>query len=398
MAGITGQGTTYNLPNFVGELFGQTPEDTPFLSTIGGLTGGRRAGAARFTWQTYDLRDASQDRVRLEGADAPDADNRVRATRSNVTQIVQEKVEISYSKLSYPDALASIGSSHPQTAAVAGMNPVENERAFQTSNALKSAARDIEWSFVNGILVEPADNATARRTKGILAAAGNVASATAVVGSGAAAASTDVVTLNGHGLSNTDPVVLHNVSAPCGLRAGQVYYVRDSTTNTFKLAATSGGAAIDITADATADVYPGTTFAKGHLEDLMQDVYDNGGLAESATATIMVGSTVKRKLSNVYVPDATNTRSRNVGGVNLQTLETDFGVLNVMLNRHMPNGAIAVVSLEQCAPRFAEVPGKGFMFLEPLSKTGAAEKDQLYGEIGLEYGNELAHGVLTGII
>ncbi|WP_442928355.1 SU10 major capsid protein, partial [Microbacterium sp. MMO-79] len=40
MAGITGQGTNYNLPNFVGELFQVSPSETPLLSAIGGLTGG----------------------------------------------------------------------------------------------------------------------------------------------------------------------------------------------------------------------------------------------------------------------------------------------------------------------------------------------------------------------
>ncbi|MEV6647765.1 hypothetical protein [Amycolatopsis sp. NPDC051371] len=33
----------YNAPNFVGESFALTPTDTPFLSAIGGLTGGKRA-------------------------------------------------------------------------------------------------------------------------------------------------------------------------------------------------------------------------------------------------------------------------------------------------------------------------------------------------------------------
>ena len=40
MAGITGQGNTFNLPNYVGELFALSRETTPFLSAIGGLTGG----------------------------------------------------------------------------------------------------------------------------------------------------------------------------------------------------------------------------------------------------------------------------------------------------------------------------------------------------------------------
>ena len=40
-------------------------------------------------------------------------------------------------------------------------------------------------------------------------------------------------------------------------------------------------------------------------------------------------------------------------------------------------------------------PGKGNFFLEPLAKTGAAEKYQLFGQIGLDYGFEKLHGKLV---
>lgn len=63
------------------------------------------------------------------------------------------------------------------------------------------------------------------------------------------AATDDTITCNGHGLADTTPVrVLSTGTLPTGLSANTTYYVRDSTTNTFKLAATSGGTAIDITA------------------------------------------------------------------------------------------------------------------------------------------------------
>ena len=39
MAAVAGQGTTFNLPNYHGELFTVTPTETPFLSAIGGLAG-----------------------------------------------------------------------------------------------------------------------------------------------------------------------------------------------------------------------------------------------------------------------------------------------------------------------------------------------------------------------
>ena len=98
MPGITGQGTTYNLPNYVGELFAVSREDTPLLSAIGGLTGGRSTTATLFEWQGYDLRDPDANRQRLEGADAPAGEERVRFHANNVVEIHQESVEISYTK------------------------------------------------------------------------------------------------------------------------------------------------------------------------------------------------------------------------------------------------------------------------------------------------------------
>lgn len=61
-------------------------------------------------------------------------------------------------------------------------------------------------------------------------------------------AGTDVVTSNGHNLSDTDAIVFTTSDTlPAGLSLETVYYVRDATANTFKVAATSGGAAINIT-------------------------------------------------------------------------------------------------------------------------------------------------------
>lgn len=39
MANVTGLGTTYNLPNYSGELFQLGLSTTPFLNLIGGING-----------------------------------------------------------------------------------------------------------------------------------------------------------------------------------------------------------------------------------------------------------------------------------------------------------------------------------------------------------------------
>src|SRR5690242_9396631 len=98
MSGITGLGTTYNLPNYTGVLFQLTPSETKFFSAIGGLSNGGQTTSKQFEWETFDLRNAGQN-VALEGATAPTAQQRVRGNVTNVCQIQHEKVSVSYTKL-----------------------------------------------------------------------------------------------------------------------------------------------------------------------------------------------------------------------------------------------------------------------------------------------------------
>ena len=318
MPGITGMGTTYNLPNYVGELFAASREDTPLLSAIGGLTGGRATKATSFEWQGYDLRDPDDTRQRLEGADAPDGEARTRYKASNVVEIHQEAVNLSYTK---QGATGQLNTDGAQTVNIGGTIVPADELSWQISQQLKQIARDVEYSFIKGTYANPDDNTSPRRTRGLLEA------------------------------------ITTNVM---------------ETTHTAKT----------LTAD---DVL-----------DLAQMAWDNGGIRESETRTIVVNSDLKRALTRCFVTDAGyKEETRNVGGVNLQTIETDFGRFNIMLDAYMPKDKLLVLSLEQLAPRFLESPGKGHFFVEPLAKTGASDKVQIYGEIGLEYGDQKAHALLT---
>lgn len=393
MTGITALGTTYNLPNYTGILHLLTPADVPFFSAIGGLSGGGQTTATQFEWQTEDLRSAGQN-VALEGQDAPTDQNRVRAAVNNVCQIHQETVGVSYTKLAAYGQHSGLN--------IEASNPVTNELDHQVQLMLKQMLRDINWSYINGSYQLPTDNTTARKTRGLMSAiTTNVQSAGTALGSAAGAVSTDAFTLSSHGLLAGDQVTLDTIVNLTGVSADTPYYVVTVTTNTFKVAATKGGAAIDLTgADGTANVTKLVAPTVDTLGGLMQSVFDNGGLSESPTGTIMVNSSQKRAITTAYGNAFGKyfETSRNVGGVNMETIETDFGRLNILLERAMPKHKIAVVSLEQCMPVYLEVPGKGHFFAEPLAKTGAKDRTQLYGETGLAYGNEKAHGYATGFL
>ena len=74
----------------------------------------------------------------------------------------------------------------------------------------------------------------------------------------------NLLTSTSHGYANTTPVMIKSSGYVAGtpLVARKVYYVRDSLTNTFALALTSGGAAIDVTVDGSGSITALTDIAQ----------------------------------------------------------------------------------------------------------------------------------------
>lgn len=317
MATVSGQGTTYNLPNYHGELYKVTPTETPFLSAIGGLSGGKRTKSVEFEWQTEDRRTSTANNSALEGAAAPTAVARSRSNVSNVVEIHQSAVEVSYTRQAATGMYSGIN---------IGMddNPVGDELDHQIRVELESMAVDIEMSFLTGAYQKPANNATARRTRGILTA------------------------------------IATNVNANGGTPRALSKAIVDST---------------------------------------LQTMFSNGARLPQDSTVFMVGPAQKVALSNLYATATLNqpTMTRNIGGVALDTIVTDFGTFGVMLDRWMTAGQLAILDLSVCAPVWLEVPGRGLLFAEQLAKAGASEKWQLYGEIGLEYGAETYHGLIKDL-
>src|SRR5690606_14112843 len=102
----------------------------------------------------------------------------------------------------------------------------------------------------------------------------------------------------------------------------------------FKVSATKGGSPITI-GSATVDLRKVTTAGpeKDDYDELFEMVFQSGGLGDE-TATIVVGPRQKRNLSTAYASayGKYSEESRTVGGVNFQTIMSDFGTFNVMLN------------------------------------------------------------------
>ena len=134
------------------------------------------------------------------------------------------------------------------------------------------------------------------------------------------------------------------------------------------------------------------TLSKSLIDELLRTMAASGSIF--VNPVIFVNAFQKQKISDIYgyAPE-----SRNVGGVNIQQIETDFAQIGITWAPQMPTGTLLIAEMSVCAPVFCPVPGKGLLFYEELSKTGAAEKGQIYGQMGLDYGPEEYHGKITGL-
>jgi hypothetical protein len=92
-------------------------------------------------------------------------------------------------------------------------------------------------------------------------------------------ASTNVITFAGHGLSDTDQITYNQVGGGTlmtNVTDGQTVFVRDKTTDTFKIAATSGGTAINIGTGHSAQTFTIVTDAVQATAVATQGLGDDG--------------------------------------------------------------------------------------------------------------------------
>ncbi|MFD0203338.1 SU10 major capsid protein [Saccharothrix carnea] len=115
--------------------------------------------------------------------------------------------------------------------------------------------------------------------------------------------------------------------------------------------------------------------AEALIIDLMQKVWENGGMQISETATLMCNAwQKKRMLTHEFVTKKNYCEeSRNVGGAAVSTIETGVGGVNSRLNRWTSTVTVQVVCLDQCPRCCWRSPGRG-------SCSATAGQDRQHGQ------------------
>ena len=122
---------------------------------------------------------------------------------------------------------------------------------------------------------------------------------------------TDTITATAHGFSDGDAIVFSTGSGsaalPSGLTAATIYYVRDKTTNTFKVASTAGGSAIDLGSGFAATVLVNKTTEASTNDELKNGLsFSKTSVPEAVplTNTFTAGSAQKAILRLIPLRDS----------------------------------------------------------------------------------------------
>lgn len=155
--------TSFATPNFSGMLFGKGQQATPFSTMIGIrplVTNHVEFACGQF----YNTETGEQPAISENASlTAPTAEIVTRQQLTNVTQIFQKSVAISYAKQSNMGTLQGINVAGQQA------NPMD-ELAFQVSRRMAKIAQDIEYTFINGVYNKATTDSEINKSRGILTA------------------------------------------------------------------------------------------------------------------------------------------------------------------------------------------------------------------------------------
>ena len=332
--------TTYDLTNFTGPMFLKARVDAIFTAMMGGLGGGGETVEKLFSWTEDDL-----GAVVTAGdteANPPSYTGRDQLEFTNVTQIVKKGVQVAWSAFNSQNLLDATAGT--QAGADANGQPIMgnvavggNPLTYQVAKKFLEIARDLENWFLYGTYVNPANNSTARKTRGIVPA---------------------------------------------------------MTTHANDLA-TAGAAAVDLDGT-TEDATLGPALGRSYLENLLKQMYDAN--ATLTNPVVMVNTTQKIKLSQAYtLSGQLAVRSSTVGGVAVDRIMTDIADVSVVLNRWVAQDELLVIDMAYPYPVWRNL-GRPALGAYPMPSDNDSDKVMIFGEVGLNYGPEWCHGNLDNLV
>lgn len=124
------------------------------------------------------------------------------------------------------------------------------------------------------------------------------------------------------------------------------------------------------------------------LEDAIQDCWEAGGMPD----VIVCNGWVKRKITSFFAGAVRTERSERMGGTVIESVETEFGTLDLLLDRWCPSNKMYILQSDKVGWVTIDK-----FFEEKLAKTGDYTRGQVVGEYSFVVMNEEAHAIIDNV-
>jgi len=157
-----------------------------------------------------------------------------------------------------------------------------------------------------------------------------------------------------------------------------------------------------ITASTTNTVAAGgVALSKKLIDELLLEMFANG--AQFQNMVMFVNGFNKTKISDIY---GYAPQDRNVGGLNIKQIQTDFADIGVITDYDLPTSTGLIADMSVCRPVFVPVSFNGEDFAVdmaagsdvlwvPTAVTAAQKGGFFYAQVGIDYGPKEYHGTIT---
>lgn len=153
-----------------------------------------------------------------------------------------------------------------------------------------------------------------------------------------------------------------------------------------------GGLIPLITAGSNTTSAGGATLDKATIDAQLAAMLNNGTVLEDPV--FLVNPVKKIELDALY---GTAIRSVNEGGVNVEVINTIAGVFKVMLDSNVPTSVVLLIDASKVRPVILPTKGTNDIMVEPLAKTGASDRVQIYAQVSVDIASADAHGIIYGL-
>jgi hypothetical protein len=135
----------------------------------------------------------------------------------------------------------------------------------------------------------------------------------------------------------------------------------------------------------------GTTLSEEQLNAALRAIWQN---SSGNVDLILVGGQQKRSINSFIATNQRFVANTDDYKSLVNVYESDFGVCRIVMSRFVPSDTVLL--LDSSRIEVLPLAGRSFQF-KPLASTGDREAGLVVGEYTLEFRNQSAHGIITGL-